>query len=272
FGGGHGQIAHLASTYASVMALCVVGSEDAYNCVNRKALYNWILQLKQPDGGFLMHEGGEKDARAIYCVLAVASLLNIMTPELIEGTATWLSRCQTYEGGLSGYPGAEAHGGYAFCVLASLCLMGSPRIMIQRYLNVQKLLRWLALRQSRVEGGFSGRTNKLVDGCYTWWIGGCWAILSAIVEGVDRPLIGKDELRTFILTCCQYRTGGLRDKPEKYPDQYHTCYCIAGLSVIENVFIYSNPEKEDLPLGESVFYWCRDDAVEQEVFSVDHIK
>ncbi|KAG5437281.1 hypothetical protein PCANB_001074 [Pneumocystis canis] len=262
FGGGHGQIAHLASTYASVMSLCLVANDDAYNCINRQ----------QPDGGFLMHEGGEKDARAVYCVLSVASLLNIMTPELIEGTAVWLSRCQTYEGGLSGYPGAEAHGGYAFCVLASLCLIGSPRVMIQRYLNVQKLVRWLALRQSRVEGGFSGRTNKLVDGCYTWWIGGCWAILSAIVEGIDAPLIGKDELRTFILTCCQYRTGGLRDKPEKYPDQYHTCYCIAGLSVVENVFIYSKIEKDDIPLGESVFYWCNDKAVEEEVFSVDYIK
>jgi len=28
--------------------------------------------------------------------------------------------CQTYEGGIGGYPGNEAHGGYTFCALASL--------------------------------------------------------------------------------------------------------------------------------------------------------
>ncbi|CCJ29712.1 unnamed protein product [Pneumocystis jirovecii] len=37
FGGGHGQIAHLASTYAAVMALCIVGGDAAYNCINRQA-------------------------------------------------------------------------------------------------------------------------------------------------------------------------------------------------------------------------------------------
>lgn len=215
FGGGHGQIAHLASTYAAVMALCIVGTDTAYNIIDRKTLYDWMLRLKQPDGSFLMHEGGEKDARAIYCVFSVASLLDLMTPELIEGTATWLSRCQTYEGGLSGFPGAEAHGGYAFCVLASLCMIGKPNKMFDQYLNVSKFMQWLARRQSVVEGGFSGRTNKLVDGCYTWWIGGCWAILSSVISEIGAPLIEKDALRRFILTCCQYKNGGLRDKPEK---------------------------------------------------------
>lgn len=33
------------------------------------------------------------------------------------------SSCQTYEGGFSGYPGLEAHGGYAFCGLAALFLL-----------------------------------------------------------------------------------------------------------------------------------------------------
>ena len=28
--------------------------------------------------------------------------------------------CQTYEGGMGGYPGNEAHGGYTFCALAAL--------------------------------------------------------------------------------------------------------------------------------------------------------
>lgn len=30
-----------------------------------------------------------------------------------------------------------------------------------------------------VEGGFQGRTNKLVDSCYSFWMGGIFPILSA---------------------------------------------------------------------------------------------
>lgn len=29
-------------------------------------------------------------------------------------------------------------------------------------------------------GGFKGRTNKLVDGCYSWWVGGCFGLLDAL--------------------------------------------------------------------------------------------
>lgn len=32
-------------------------------------------------------------------------------------------RCQTYEGGLGGEPGNEAHGGYTYCGLAALVLI-----------------------------------------------------------------------------------------------------------------------------------------------------
>ena len=41
----------------------------------------------------------------------------------------WISRCQTYEGGLADHPGNEAHGAYAFCGLACLSILGPPRIM-----------------------------------------------------------------------------------------------------------------------------------------------
>ena len=40
---------------------------------------------------------------------------------------------QTYEGGISGSPGTEGHGAYAFCALACLCIIGEPREMINKY-------------------------------------------------------------------------------------------------------------------------------------------
>lgn len=40
---------------------------------------------------------------------------------------------QTFEGGISGSPGVEAHGAYAFCALACLSIIGPPEEMIPRY-------------------------------------------------------------------------------------------------------------------------------------------
>ena len=109
--------------------------------------------------------------------------------------------CQTYEGGIGGEPGNEAHGrnrslcyfvvflldkfgwlvslfclcllchllfvtyfiiiyyyfafcegGYAFCGLAGLMILGETH-----KINLPNLLRWAALRQMPLEGGFQGR-------------------------------------------------------------------------------------------------------------------
>ena len=35
-------------------------------------------------------------------------------------------------------------------------------------------------------------------------------------------------LRLWLLKCCQAGRGGLRDKPGKPVDYYHTCYCLSG--------------------------------------------
>lgn len=39
---------------------------------------------------------------------------------------------QTFEGGISGAPGNEAHGAYAFCALACLSIIGHPRETITK--------------------------------------------------------------------------------------------------------------------------------------------
>uniref|UniRef100_UPI00358EB996 protein farnesyltransferase subunit beta-like isoform X7 n=1 Tax=Myxine glutinosa TaxID=7769 RepID=UPI00358EB996 len=80
--------------------------------------------------------------------------------------------CQNWEGGLDGVPGMEAHGGYTFCGLAAMILFGKARM-----LDLSRLLRWAVNRQMRFEGGFQGRTNKLVDGCYSFWQAGLLPLL-----------------------------------------------------------------------------------------------
>ena len=50
----------------------------------------------------------------------------------VDGLPEYLSRCQTFEGGISGAPQTEAHGAYAFCALACLCILGPPNKMLPR--------------------------------------------------------------------------------------------------------------------------------------------
>ncbi|KAJ0163547.1 Protein farnesyltransferase subunit beta [Colletotrichum tanaceti] len=259
-GGGHGQNSHLATTYAVVLALAIVGGEDAYEAIDRKSMWRWLCSLKQPNGGIQMTLGGEVDVRGAYCAAVIVTLLNLPLdlsadspawtpdrPTLFTGLAEYVRRCQTFEGGISGKPDGEAHGAYAFCALGCLSILDTPHRIIPKYLDVPRLISWLSSRQYAPEGGFSGRTNKLVDGCYSHWVGGCWPLVDAVLKGAreleDRPTSGRftphqgslysrEGLIRYILCCGQDRSkrGGLRDKPSRPSDAYHTCYVLSGLS------------------------------------------
>ena len=60
--------------------------------VCRKKLIEFIRSMKQPDGAFRMHRGGEVDVRAAYCAVVAAKLTNIFTPDMFQGTAEWVAR------------------------------------------------------------------------------------------------------------------------------------------------------------------------------------
>ena len=45
--------------------------------------------------------------RGCYCAIATASMLHILTDELLEGVPEYISRCQTWEGGIAGEEGLE---------------------------------------------------------------------------------------------------------------------------------------------------------------------
>lgn len=262
FGGGHGQYSHCAGTYATVLALAAVGGLEV---VDRKAMWHWLGTIKQADGGFRMAEGAEEDIRGAYCAMTVITILNLplelppTSPAREKGLATftdrlgeWVGRCQTFEGGIAGAPTNEAHGAYAFCALACLSILDAPHKSIPQYLDAPTLLSWLAKRQTQPEGGFQGRAEKLVDACYSHWVGGCWALIQAAVRpsaaGAGKDIWNRAALVRYLLTCAQQpgKKGGMRDKPSTRPDAYHTCYSIAGLSHALHHYHYD----ESLPTRE----------------------
>uniref|UniRef100_A0A0D9V5E4 Protein farnesyltransferase subunit beta n=1 Tax=Leersia perrieri TaxID=77586 RepID=A0A0D9V5E4_9ORYZ len=248
YGGGPGQLPHLATTYAAVNALVTIGSERALSSINRENLYKFMLQMKDTSGAFRMHDGGEIDVRACYTAISVASLVNILDCELAKGVGNFIRR-------------------YTFCGLAAMILLHEAD-----KLDLPSLIEWVAFRQG-VECGFQGRTNKLVDGCYSFWQAAPLVLTQKLMTIVDEqlkssysskrlpgddagasssteavqyakfgfefimksnqmgPLFHSIALQQYILLCAQVLDGGLRDKPGKNRDHYHSCYCLSGLSV-----------------------------------------
>lgn len=186
YGGGPGQLPHLATTYAAVNSLITLGGQRSLSSINRDKLYSFLLRMKHASGGFRMHDGGEVDVRACYTAISVASILNILNYELVQNVGNYILSCQTYEGGIAGEPGSEAHGGYTFCGLATMILINE----VDR-LDLSSLIDWVVFRQG-VEGGFQGRTNKLVDGCYSFWQGGVSALLQRLHSIVDEQSVLSD--------------------------------------------------------------------------------
>lgn len=267
FGGGYGQYGHLACSYAATLSLATAGGEATYESINRKKMWQFLGRMKQADGGFTMCEGGEEDIRGAFCAMVLLSLLNLPlelpdeSPARQHGLTTftdklgeWVSKCQSWDGGISAAPGNEAHGAYAFCGLGCLSILGAPKDTMHKYLNISLLVNWMSSRQCTPEGGYNGRTNKLVDGCYSHWVGGCWSLIEAATStGIwNRAALGR-----YILAAAQGKRGGLRDKPGKPADAYHTCYNLAGLSAAQHHYVYDesiNRGLGDVGLG-APFRW-----------------
>lgn len=337
FGGGPGQLPHLAPTYAAVATLLTLGGREALTVINRRGIESFLRRMCRPadqGGGFRLCEGGEVDVRGCYTAMAVAHMTGLDAAVLAAEAhmASFITACQTYEGGIGGEPGNEAHGGYAFCGLAAAVIADQHSC-----LDLHHLAKWATACQGAVEGGFMGRTNKLVDGCYSYWVGALFPLLGSLQqqaggqkqqqqqsvsdatrnsgadvdirlagsahdteawgataliqqwglhdstdpgrvsaaaatddEGCHRAAVGAasgpadvaqhsgehveqdyvistrfastqqevlydaQALQLWLLCCCQGLKGGLRDKPGKSVDFYHTCYCLSGLALAQH--------------------------------------
>jgi prenyltransferase beta subunit len=129
--------------------------------------------------------------------------------------------CQRYDGGIGIAPGAESHGGAAYCAIASLVLTG--RVM-QLEVDQSELVRWLVFRQ---QGGFQGRCNKDPDSCYAFWDGATLDLLG------KHALVDVPSCEQFIFSC-QFPFGGLCKFPDTVPDVMHSYYSLAWLSIAAN--------------------------------------
>lgn len=128
--------------------------------------------------------------------------------------------------------------------------------------------------QQAPEGGFAGRTNKLVDACYSWWVGGCWSLIEAASQRAPtaKPFWNRGislyyvteigALAKYLLSCCQHPDGGLRDKPPMRPDFYHSLYSLAGLSATQYHYVFNVKASHEYGQREVAFNWIVDGPVD----------
>lgn len=253
---------HIMSTYGACLACAILGREafSDRTILSREHIRVFLRSLAGGDGSFRASLTGEADTRSTYAAVTVAYLCGLLddremfpraegdesSPETLLLTEEYILRCQTYEGGFAGTPeSVEAHTAYCFCSLAALSILNgfdSDAVLqkLRRHRGraapgedgAARLLRFVACRQLESEGGFSGRPNKLVDACYSFWMMGLLNVLAPGSDGRRQRFpvpVSTADLRRYLSRACQdEKSGGLRDKPDARPDLYHNAYGLLG--------------------------------------------
>lgn len=224
FSGYKQDFTNTISLYGVIIGIMAIGTEEAYKLIDRKKIYDLLISLKQPDGSFLVSIDGESDIRSTEVAIVISKYLNILDDKISEKTADFVLSCQNYDGGFSPVPHCESHGGYIYCGIACLAILNRLEDI-----NLSSCIRYLSSRQSEFAGGFNGRTNKLVDTCYTFWIG---ATMRIICDHFKIPEFwDKNSLTQYCLCACQFLFGGFCDHPPSQADPFHTIYTLAGIGV-----------------------------------------
>ena len=192
--------------------------------------------------------GSEYDMRFLYCACAISYILDDWGGIDKQKAIQYIRNCRSFDGGISLIPGQEGHGGSTFCAVASLTLMEELDTVLGNEDNASNLsswrgdlIRWCVSRQVK---GLQGRPNKYEDTCYSYWIGGTLRLLNC------DDLLNRNLLDDFVLQC-QTDLGGFSKLNGGYhPDQLHSFYSLAWLSLSHKRYGGQNTENrgDDLNL------------------------
>uniref|UniRef100_A0AAQ6AMP1 Geranylgeranyl transferase type-1 subunit beta n=1 Tax=Amphiprion ocellaris TaxID=80972 RepID=A0AAQ6AMP1_AMPOC len=200
---------HVAMTYTGLCSLLILG--DDLSRVNKQACLAGLRALQLEDGSFYaVPEGSENDIRFIYCAASICYMLDDWSGMDIQKAIEYIRGSLSYDNGFGQGAGRESHGGWTYCAIASLCLMGRlEEALSQRELD--RIRRWCIMRQ---QSGFHGRPNKPVDTCYSFWVGATLELLDVF------QYTNFDRNRSFILSTQDRLVGGFAKWPDSHPGNW----------------------------------------------------
>ncbi|KAF2206074.1 type II protein geranylgeranyltransferase beta subunit [Delitschia confertaspora ATCC 74209] len=227
FGAAPGHDSHMLYTVSGVQILATL---DAFDELEAR-VQGGRLKIGQlvdiaglqdaETGTFAGDEWGERDTRFLYGAFNALSLLGLLHLINVDKAVGHIQSCANFDGGYGTSPGAESHSGQVFTCLAALTIAGRLDLVDQ-----DKLGAWLSERQLK-NGGLNGRPEKKEDVCYSWWVFSSLAMLN------KQHWIDGDKLANFILQCQDPQMGGFSDRPGDMVDVFHTCFGLAGLSLLK---------------------------------------
>jgi geranylgeranyl transferase type-1 subunit beta len=152
------------------------------------------IQLSQNECGQISAQSfdTENDVRFFYCAMSIFKLLGKDNNEIknlinYEASHKFLNSIQSYEGGFSMVDEGESNAGTTFTAIASYKILGLD------IPNKNKLINWLCSRNSSL--GVNGRTNKIPDSCYSFWVMGSLSNLGFL------ELFDREHTINFLLNC-----------------------------------------------------------------------
>ena len=125
-----------------------------------------------------------------YCAVVAGKLIGCWDEELEDGLVTWISNCQTWEGGFGGVPVQKPTADTLLCH-CSFILLISPDDL-KSVINVDSLIYWLTSQQVQQIGGFrvvpqiSWWMLFILAGGSVWIVSG-WGIWSILLFAAVRP-------------------------------------------------------------------------------------
>lgn len=234
-----GHDAHVLTTLSGLQILFMYDKLDSISDAQRKQIVDYVMTLKLEDGSFKGDSFGEVDTRFVFVSVYILTLLDALTVEVASGASKFILQCLNFDGGFGMLPGAESHAAQVYTCVGCLALCDELEKVETR------TAAWLSERQVLPSGGFNGRPEKLPDACYSWWV-----LLSLAMLGKEH-WISFLHLEQFILDCQDPDKGGFSDRPGNQTDVYHTCFALAGLSMVA-------PEKFGLKPVDPIFCMPKD--------------
>lgn len=252
--------AHLPSTYFALCILLML-RHDYTKRLDRDKIMGYVARCQVLTGetrGYFkpmldIHGQPFGDADLRFCQVA-ASIRCMLGRDVpgpgpdinTEALAGYIHLCLLYDGGIGGSPDGELHAGLTFCGVHTLRTIGRFDASAGW---VRLLTAWLCARQldgaaddttgsgayvsnpeadEEGHGGFNGRTNKLADTCY-----GFWVVATLRMVHPELLLIDTAALREYLLAGTQHPLmGGFGKTSGDFPDPLHSALGLACLSYL----------------------------------------